>query len=227
MMPDPLPPPPDLLAQISADLKPVKPAPLPASLAARLAPFALLVPAAVLGIIGMRRDIAALGPMVTWGASAAMLVVAVLLIWMAAREGTPSRRLPQSVVRLALFAAAIVAVALALWTFAVTPPFHPPPGFHRRPAWIYVLICGGGGLVFGSLLIVIFGWFFRNARAARPAITGALYGAGAGIAVNASWRLSCPNSAPWHAIGVHGGAALLVTLLGALSAHLAAKRRRR
>ena len=33
---------------------------------------------------------------------------------------------------------------------------------------------------------------FRNSLATRPSVAGALYGAGAGVAINAGWRIACP-----------------------------------
>jgi hypothetical protein len=221
MTPDPLLPPQDLIARISTDLAPVKPAPLPARVAARLAPFLLLAPLAVLALIGLRRDTAALGPLVAWGASLSQFALAIVLLWIAARENTPSRRLPRSVVRFALVAVAVLAIAFALWTFAVTPPSVRP----ARNPWINGVICGLGGTLFGGLLVALFGWSFRRSLTARPALIGALYGAGAGITVNAGWRLACPVSTPWHTLLSHGGSIVLVTLLGALVAQRFARRR--
>ena len=61
-------PPDALLAAISKDLEPVKPAPLPSRLAVRLVPFAVAISSLIL-LIGIRKDAAVLGPVLTWGAS--------------------------------------------------------------------------------------------------------------------------------------------------------------
>jgi hypothetical protein len=58
------------------------------------------------------------------------------------------------------------------------------------------LACGVGSTIVGGFLIGIFSWVFRNSLATRPAVAGALYGADAGVAINASWRLACPNATP-------------------------------
>src|SRR5215467_3922121 len=40
-------------------------------------------------------------------------------------------------------------------------------------------------------------------------------GAGAGLAINAGWRIACPISTPWHALGAHGSAIIATMILGA------------
>jgi hypothetical protein len=64
--------------------------------------------------------------------------------------------------------------------------------------------------------VLLFSWVFRNSLATRPTVAGALYGAGAGLAINAGWRIACPISTPWHALGAHGAAIIATVLLGAL-----------
>ena len=68
----------------------------------------------------------------------------------------------------------------------------------------------------GGVLILIFSLVFRNSLANRPMAAGLLYGVGAGLAINASWRIACPISTPLHALGAHGAAIVATALLGAL-----------
>jgi hypothetical protein len=35
-------------------------------------------------------------------------------------------------------------------------------------------------------------------------------------AINAGWRIACPVSTPWHALGAHGAAIVATAILGAL-----------
>ncbi len=213
-------PPEDLLREVSRDLAPVKPPPLPLRLALRVVPLALLASLAVLALIGLRRDAAVLGPLITWGVSIAQVGLAVLLVWIAARESTPSRRLPANLVWFSITASCLIVVAVTLWTFVESPP--PVPSGH--PAWIAGIVCGGGATVAGVLLVTALTWFFRHSLAAHPALAGSLYGAGAGIAVNAGWRLACPISTPWHSLGAHGAGIAVTALLGAMAARLIANR---
>ena len=216
---DPSRPPDALLAAISKDLEPVKPAPLPSRLAMRLAPFAVAISSLIL-LIGIRKDAAVLGPFLTWGASITQFSLAIMLTWIAARESTPARRLPTNLVWLAIVATALVVVGASLWTFAVSPLAKPL----RVSPLVMGLGCGIGGTVAGTLLVVSFTFFFRRSLVARPGLAGALYGAGAGVAVNAGWRLACPLSTPGHAIGAHGSAIVATALIGAFAARQLSKR---
>src|SRR5262249_34687754 len=76
--------------------------------------------------------------------------------------------------------------------------------------------CGIGSTLAGGIVVLLFSWVFRNLLATRPTVAGALYGAGAGLAINAGWRIACPISHPWHALGAHGAAIVATVLLGAL-----------
>jgi hypothetical protein len=220
MMADPSRPPDALLAQISRDLNPVRPSPLPLRQTFRWAPIGLLAPLAILILMGIRRDSTILGPVVAWGASIAQLTVGVMLIWIATRENTPGHRLPMNLVRAALAAAWLMVAAIALWTFAASPTVVPA----RLSAWRIGMFCGVGGTLAGTILVALVAWFFGHSLAARPALAGALYGASAGITVNAGWRLACPISAPSHSVAAHGAAVIATTLLGALVVHWMAKR---
>jgi hypothetical protein len=202
-----------LLAEVSRDLHPVKPSPLPSRLALRLAPLAVVMSSAILLLIGFRKDAGTLGPLLMWGPSITQFGLAIMLVWIAAREGTPARRLPKNFVLFATVATCLVVAGMALWTFEASPSKVPS----RVSPWVMGAACGVGGTIAGTLLVILFGWVFRRSLAARPAIAGALYGAGAGIAVNAGWRLACPVSTPWHSLGAHGAAIVLTTLLGAVA----------
>src|SRR5215472_7743782 len=103
-------PPEALIHAIAQDLRPVRPSPRPFQLALRMVPLALLVSSVILFAIGPRPDSGILGPLLTWGASAAQFVLAIVLIWVAAHEGTPAGRLPRQMVYLATAAASLVVV---------------------------------------------------------------------------------------------------------------------
>jgi len=223
-MMDQLPKPPEaLMRAIAQDLRPVKPSPRPLQLALRLVPLALVVSSVILLAIGPRHDSAILGPLLTWGASAVQFGLAIALIWIAAHEGTPAGRLPRPVVYSAAVAASLVVVLVTLLTFSTSPSAEPllrVPSWINRDLrvspWIMHGICGIGSTLAGGVLVLLFGWVFRNSLATRPTAVGALYGAGAGLAINAGWRIACPVSTPWHALGAHGAAIVATVMLGAL-----------
>ena len=225
-------PPEALMRAIAQDLRPVKPSPPPLKLALRMVPLALLVSSVILLAIGPRHDAGILGPLVTWGASAAQFALAVALIWIAARESTPAGRLPREIVRAAAVSTFLGVMFLTLLTFWISPLSEPllpvPPRVNemlRASPWIMGFACGIGSTVAGGILVLLFSLIFRNSLATRPAEAGALYGAGAGLAINAGWRIACPVSAPWHALGAHGAAIIATVILGALIGRFLGKRR--
>jgi len=225
-------PPEALMRAIARDLRPVKPSPQPLRLALRMAPVALLVSSVILLAIGPRHDSALLGPVLTWGASAAQFALAIALVWIAAHEGMPAGRLPVRIVYFAAIAASLVVVFVALLTFSISPASEPllrvPPWINeklRTSPWIMGFGCGVGSTIAGGLLVLLFSRIFRNSLAARPTVAGALYGAGAGLAINAGWRVACPVSTPWHSLGAHGAAIVATVILGALIGRFLGNRR--
>jgi hypothetical protein len=234
-MMDRLPKPPEaLMRAVAQDLKPVRPSPLPLQLALRIAPLALLVSSLILLAIGPRHDSWIIGPLLTWGVSAAQFVLAIALVWIAAHESTPARRLPRQVVYATAVVASLLVVLVTLLTFSVSPTMEPvlrvPPLVNeklRESPWIMGFGCGIGSTVAGGILVLFFSWVFRNSLAIRPTVAGALYGAGAGLAINAGWRVACPVSTPWHALGAHGAAIIATVFLGALIGRFLGNRRMR
>ena len=225
-------PPEALMRAIAQDLRPVRPSPEPLHLALRMIPLALLVSSLILLAIGLRHDLSVLGPLLTWGASAAQFALAIALVWIAAHESTPAGRLPRQVVYSAAVAASLVVVFVTLLTFSRSPASEPvlrvPPIVNellRVKPWTMGFACGIGSTLAGGILVLLFSWVFRNSLATRPTVTGALYGAGAALAINAGWRIACPVSTPWHALGAHGAAIIATVILGALIGRFLGNRR--
>jgi hypothetical protein len=212
-MMDRSPKPPEALMQaIAEDLRPVRPSPQPLYLALRMVPLALLVSSLILLAIGIRRDAGILGPLLTWGASSGQFVLAIALVWTAAHESIPAGRLPRQIVYTAAVAAFFVVVIVSLLTFSTSPASGPL----RVSRWTMGFGCGVGSAIAGGILVLLFSRMFRNSVATRPTVAGALYGAGAGVAINAGWRMACPVSTLWHALGAHGTAIIATVLFGAL-----------
>ena len=225
-------PPEALMQAIAQDLRPVEPSPQPLHLALRIVPLAFLVSSVVLLAIGPRHDLGKLGPLLTWGASAAQFVLAVAIVWIAAHESTPAGKLPRRVVYSALVAASLVVVFVTLLTFSKSPASEPvlrvPPIVNemlRSSPWLMGFACGIGSTLAGGILVLLFSRVFGSSLATQPTIAGALYGAGAGLAINAGWRIACPVSTPWHALGAHGAAIMATVILGAFIGRFLGNRR--
>src|SRR5215813_8487363 len=118
-------PPEALMRAIAQDLGPVRPSPRPLQLALRMVPLALLVSSVILLAIGPRLDLGILGPLLGWGASAAQFVLAIVLVWIAAHEGTPAGRLPRQMVYLAAAASSLLVIFVTLLTFSTSPGTEP------------------------------------------------------------------------------------------------------
>jgi hypothetical protein len=198
-----------------------------------MGPVALFVSSLILLAIGPRHDVALLGPLLAWGASAAQFVLAIALVWIAAHESTPAGKLPRHLVYSAAVAACLVVVFITLLTFSTVPANEPVLRVPRRVnemlrmrPWIMGFICGIGSTVAGGILVLFFGRLFRNSLVTRPMVAGGLYGAGAGLAINAGWRIACPVSTPWHALGAHGAAIIATVIVGALIGRLLGNGRR-
>jgi hypothetical protein len=225
-------PPEALMRAIAEDLRPVRPSPQPLHLALRMVPLALLVSSLILLAIGPRHDLARLGPLLTWGASAVQFLLAIALVWIAAHESTPAGRLPRQIVYFGAVAACLVVVLVTLLTFSTSPANEPllrvPPWVNEKlrvSPWIMGFACGIGSTVAGGILVLFFSWVIRSSLAIRPTVAGALYGAGAGLAINAGWRIACPVSTLWHALGAHGAAIVATVVLGAFIGRLLGNRR--
>ena len=221
-------PPEALMRVISQDLRPVKPSPRPLRLALETVPMALLVSSLILVAIGIRGDAGMLGPLLTWGASAAQFTLAIVLVWMAAHESTPAGRLPRGTVYSAAVAALLVVVAITVSTFSISPvgsTLRVAGVVRVVPPLMMDLACGIGSTVSGGILVLLFTWVFRNSLATRPTIAGALYGAGAGVAINAGWRIACPYPTLRHSLGAHGTAIIATVVLGALIGRFLGARR--
>jgi hypothetical protein len=223
MMNDPARPSNALLAEISRDLKPVRPSPPPLGLTLRILPVAVCLSLAILTLMGQRHDAGTIGFFMTWGASTIQFGFGMLLVWIAARESTPARRLPIQAVRLVVVAVLFVVVAITLRTFALSPTKISKSVL----VWRMGLFCGVGSTIMGLLLVFLLASVFRRSLAAHPVLTGALYGAGAGVAVNSGWRLACSISAPEHSLLAHGTAIIATSILGALMGYVMEKRERR
>ncbi len=197
-------PPDALLAEVSRDLRPVRPWPTPWRDALRLSPLALGIIVALPVLVGLRRDAVAVGPLVVWGVSLIQVALGIVLIWMATGAG-------------------FMVVAVSFLTFSKSPTHVP----HGISPWLVGMVCYFGSTVAATPLFALAAWFHSRFVSPRPALAGGLYGAGAALTSNAGWRLICPISTPWHVLTAHGGSVISITLLSALTAHLVAVRARR
>lgn len=218
----PLEPPSDLLARVEADLAPVRPASIAGGVG-RWLPLGLCLLVGLPLYVGVRGDAGRLGPWITWGVSALQFVAGIWFVWAGAAEGRPDRRLPTRLLGGALGAAAVLVIGVTTLTYAVSPTMLG----EALPPWRAGSFCFQGSLVAGAPLLFLAAGLLGRTLPGVPWLTGALFGAGAGMTADATWRLMCPVSDPWHVLTAHGGAILMLGALGALTAEVAARRRAR
>ncbi len=199
----------ELRARVAGDLRPVRPL-FPAwQRALLLVPAAALVWAVAPVLLGIRRDLTAIGPLLAWGGSIVQLAIAVLVIGAALKEAVPGDHLPRPLARLFLVSGFLVTVALAFVTNAVSP--ESVPRTETVAAWWF---CWARVVRTGAPLVLLLGVLIARGLPMRPALAGALAGMGAGAAVDGGWRLYCEYSNPGHVIASHGGGVLALTVAG-------------
>ena len=205
----------DLLRRVGADVRAVRPLAPPWRRALALAPLGALLVLAVPMFWGYRSDASRLDHGLAWLASALQAGVGLWVLGAALREAVPGRRLSARALALTGFGAVALVVGLTLATAAVSP--HPvPPGVWLRFAWE----CFGIAALSGVPILAAAGWLAARALPTRPALTGALYGLGAGLVSDAGMRLFCWVSDPGHVLVSHGGAIVAFMALGAAAASL-------
>lgn len=213
-------PPLELRRAIAADLVPVRPLPPPWRRALVIVPFAAVLLVAA-PLIFQFRDLAALGWLLSWGASLLQTVAGVALVAAALRESIPGRN--WSAGALALIAAA----AVALVTAVTVASWHASPVSLRR-GWLTVgVICFAASLLSALPATIAAALLALRAMPTRPAVTGLLAGLGGGLMADAGWRLFCHFSEPPHVLASHLGGVVCAALAGAALTPVMANFRRR
>lgn len=203
--------PPALRKRIAADLRPVRPLLVPWKRVLALAPVVLALCLGVpLLVFSPRKDIAHLGPVLSWGASLAQAAVATLLAVAAYREVVPGRALPARRLLGLIGLGFALAFGITLLSWWVSP-FPVPPGAMGRWARGCFRLSFRDGLPLLALMVIL----AARGYLARPALAGALAGTAAGLLNDAGWRLMCAVSDPQHVLFGHMTVVPVLAALGA------------
>lgn len=203
----------DLRDAISRDLAPVRPLARPWRRAAAVLPLAMAAAVGIPIVLGLRRDAGVLGFWWSWGVSSLQLMAGFILVSVALREAVPGSNLSKRQLLATFAAGAVVIAAVTLGTFTVSP--RVADSAHRYPFFVY---CLRHSAIIGAPAVIAAGLLASRALPLRPWVNGAIYGLGGGLMADAGWRLFCDVSAPGHVLAAHGGAVLLLTALGMLTA---------
>jgi hypothetical protein len=202
-----------LRESVRRDLRPVRPLAAPWVRALLVVPLALAALVAVPLIFGLRPDAGVLGGGLSWGISIGQVALGLGLIVLALRESIPGRALSPASFVVALGAASGAVVAVTWLTYTASPTVAPPARAAR-----YFLICFRDSSMVGVPVVALAAVLAARAWPLKPAIAGALYGAGGGVIADAAWRLFCEVSEPSHVLAAHGLAILTLTLSGSIAA---------
>jgi hypothetical protein len=207
--------PPELLAAVEREMRPVRPLASPARRALALLPLGIALLIAIPAFWGVRSNFAALGPAVAWGLSGLQALAGLVVVGAALREAVPGRELSGAAVAATVGAALALFAGLTFATEAVAPAAV-PPGVWGRFAWECFWMAAASSVP----ALAAAAWLVARALPTRPAVAGALYGLGAGVMADAGVRLFCWVSSPAHVLVAHGGSILLLAIAGAVAATL-------
>jgi hypothetical protein len=199
--------------EIVGSLAPVRPLGAPSRRVWLLIPLGLTMAASAPLLNGVRGDLTAYAPLLTWGATGVQALVGLWLLVLGFREAVPGRNVSWPVLSLATGFAASLVIAITLVTNAASPTV-----VAAARAWDYWIECVIGPLAIGAPLMIVATLMTARAFPTRPAITGALCGLSAAVLSDAGWRLSCWISEPSHIVSAHDLAMLALTAGGALLA---------
>jgi hypothetical protein len=203
----------DLHRAIARDLTPVRPLAPPWRRAAVLLPLAIAVVAGIPWVMGVRHDAGVLGAWWSWGVSSLQLLAGFVLVGLALRESVPGSALSPRQLAGAIASGVAIVAAVTWATYAVSPTSAPPA--RTVPFFVY---CLRHSALLGAPAVIAAGLLAARAFPLRPWVAGALYGLGGGLMTDAGWRLFCDVSAPSHVLMAHGGAMLVLVVLGMLTA---------
>lgn len=198
----------DLAATVRADLRPVRPLPSPMRRLAYVLPLAALAIGLPFTYFRLR-DLEAFGVMLGWVPVALQLLVAIGLLGVALREAVPGFR----VSALGAMALCLAAYALQILVNLGIYLSLPLAGGTRTTLDMW-FACFRLESLIGLPILLAVGWMVARALPQRPMLAGFLAGTGAGLAAEASWRLICYDSTPFHVLAGHTGGVVLLGLTG-------------
>jgi Negative regulator of sigma F len=211
----------ELLDAVARDLRPVRPLPPPVKRALALAPVSLALLLGAPLLWGFRANLEVLGPSLAWCPSLALVVAGFAVVALALREAVPGRDLSRGVLAATVGGAAVLVLAITALTNELVPTAV-PPGAEWQYVWECLVMAGGPGL----LGVAVAAWLASRALPTRPVVAGSLYGLGVGLLADAGARLFCWVSTPAHVLLAHGGAIVILTLVGSTLATIIDRTRR-
>ena len=205
-----------LLNHVRANFEPVRPLASPLRRTLALVPLAMLLFFGPPMYYHWRENLAQMPGWVSWGMSALESLGGIALMGLALRQAVPGMTVRPRWILLALAAGVLLFTCVSLTTANVLPTPLDDPSSWTRLAWECVI----DELLFAIPSLAISAWLVARALPMRPSLTGAAYGLAIGLMTDAGLRLFCWIDQPLHVFAGHGGAILIATIGGALTATL-------
>jgi hypothetical protein len=200
----------ELRARLQDQYDVVRPLPSPWMRALWIVPLAVITVAAAPVAFDVRADASQLGWMLGWGASLLQVSIGFAIIAASLRESIPGRGWSRGAIALwlTLPIALVILVTLASWESSRI--------LLQRGWWVVAGVCFAGSAASALPVVALASVLTARAYPTRPAITGAMLGAGAGLMADAGWRMFCHFTEPSHVLSAHLGGVVMSTVMGVL-----------
>jgi hypothetical protein len=200
----------ELRARLQDEYGAVRPLPPPWMRALWVLPLAAVTVAAAPVAFDVRADAMQLGWTLGWGASLLQVAIGLAVVAASLRESIPGRGWSRGAIALWLMlpVALVVVVTLASWESSRI--------LLQRGWWVVAGLCFAGSAASALPVVAMASVLTARAYPTRPAIAGAMLGAGAGLMADAGWRMFCHFTEPSHVLSAHLGGVVLSTVMGVL-----------
>lgn len=208
----------DLRRAIGDDLQPVRPLPpvWMRTLTAIAVAAAGLATMAVIFKLTLRPDMGQIPMWLSWGCTAAQMVLGVVLIGMALRESVPGGGVPSGAAALVVGTGVIlqILVGVATWMHSPGMPYVKGHGFATG------IGCAAHDIALGLPALAVTLWLVFRALPLRPSVAGLLGGTGAAVTADAVNHIICPMSDLRHVLVWHTGVIFGLMLVGWLTGRI-------
>jgi len=166
--------------------------------------------------LALRPDMGEIPMWLSWGCTAAQLIVGMLLIGMALREAVPGSGVPTGAVKLAVGTGVVmqILVGIATWMHSPGVPYVKGQGLTTG------LGCATHDFALGLPALAVTLWLVFRALPLRPSIAGLLGGCGAAVTADAINHIVCPMSDLRHVLVWHTGVIFGLMLVGWLTGRI-------
>lgn len=200
----------ELRERLAAEFQPVRTLRSPWMRALAVVPVAIVALVAASVAFNVRSDAGRLGWGGVWGLSLLQSAIGLAIVAAALRESVPGRGWSRAAIAgwLAAPIAAMIAITFISWQASQV--------LLRREWWVVAGLCFGGSAATALPVVALSAILAARAHPTRPAVAGALIGAGAGSIADAGWRVFCHFSEPSHVLSAHLAAVVVSAAIGSL-----------